>query len=166
MEDKVYYPEVIETYALPYTTVEEESPSTNYEGKNVISPSNNVNKMFPEKRIARETIGMALDTQKKRILGEFTFGQVGSIAIGTYENGVSGDIRITPNGLVARDINGVETISLDGATGSAVFRGTIQAGAVIAGAVVVGDSTITLDGVNKRIVINDGTDNRIVIGSV
>lgn len=157
MSDKIYYPEVIETYALPETSVPEETASVNYEGKNIIAPSTNVAQTFPQKVIARETIGMALDTQKKRILGEFTFGQVGSIAIGVYENGVSGDVRITPNGLVARDINGVETISIDGATGSAVFRGTIQAGAVVAGEVTITGRLVVSDGSNERIWLGDLT---------
>lgn len=156
MADKTYYPEVIDTYALPETVVEEDKSTTNYVGKVIQSPSTEVNKLFPPKNIARETIGSALNTKTKKILGDFSFAQAGAISIGVYENGVSGDIRITPNGLVARDINGVETIAIDGTTGDAVFRGTIQAGAVVAGNVtVIGQGAF---------IVNDGTYNVIHIG--
>jgi len=166
MEDKVYYPEVIETYALPETVESEEAGSTNYVGKTNLTPNVKVTEKFPVKNIAREVIGVALDTKKKIILGEFIFGQVGAIAIGVYENGVSGDIRITPNGLVARDINGNTTMSLDGTTGDAVFKGSITAGSLITGAIDLGNGAIILDGANNRITMSDGTDIRLVIGSV
>lgn len=35
---------------------------------------------------------------------------------------------------------------------------------VLAGKIIVGDNKITIDGVNKRIIINDGTNDRILIG--
>lgn len=155
-ENKVYYPEVIETFALPETVVEEDVETTNYVGKTTLSPSTEVNKSFPPRNIARETISASLNTKTKKILGDFSFGQVGAISIGIYENGVSGDIRITPNGLVARDINGTETIAIDGTTGDAVFRGTVQAGAVVAG-------NVTVSG-QGAFIVNDGTYNIIHIG--
>jgi hypothetical protein len=139
---KTYEPEIIDTYALPETIVEEETGSTNYEGKKVASPSTKVSEKFPVKSVARETIGEALNTRTKQILGTFTFGQVGAISIGVYENGVSGDIRITPNGITARDLNGITTFSIDGTTGDAVFKGTVQAGSIISGS-VISDSIIS-----------------------
>lgn len=154
--NKVYYPELIDTYALPETIVEEDTASTNYVGKTVLNPSTKLNEIFPPRNIARETISQSLNTKTKKILGEFTFGEVGAISIGKYVNGVSGDIRITPNGLIARDINGTETIALDGTTGDAVFRGTIQAGAVVAG-------NVTVQG-QGAFVVNDGTYNVIHMG--
>lgn len=155
-ENKIYYPEIIETFAFPDVAVEEEAGSTNYEGKTNLSPSTKVDQQFPPRRIARETISESINTKTKQILGTFTFGQVGAIAIGVYENGVSGDIRITPSGLVARNINGVETIAIDGSDGSAVFRGTIQAGAVVAG-------NVTVSG-QGSFVVNDGTYDVILLG--
>ena len=156
MSGKTYEPEVINTYALPETVVEEETASTNYEGKKVASPSVNLNKQFPVRNIARETIGEALNTQTKQILGSFTFGQVGAIAIGVYENGVSGDVRITPNGITARDINGNTTLSIDGATGDAVFKGTVTAGSLVTG-------SVTVQG-QGAFIVNDGTYNVIWLG--
>jgi len=155
-QDKVYYPEIIETYALPETVVEEETSSTNYVGKTNLVPTTQVDKKFPPRNFARETISETLNTRTKKILGEFTFGQVGAIAIGVYENGVSGDIRITPNGITARNINGETTFSIDGTTGDAVFKGTITAGALVTGSVVVQGQ--------GAFVVNDGTYNVIRMG--
>jgi len=52
---------------------------------------------------------------------------------------VSGDLRITPNGLTARDIAGITTFAIDGTTGGAVFKGTVQSGSLLTGGVVVED---------------------------
>ena len=35
---------------------------------------------------------------------------------------------------------------------------------ILAGKIIVGNNKITIDGVNKRIIINDGTNDRILIG--
>lgn len=35
---------------------------------------------------------------------------------------------------------------------------------ILSGKIIVGDNKITIDGVNKRIIINDGTNNRVLIG--
>lgn len=35
---------------------------------------------------------------------------------------------------------------------------------ILSGKIIVGDNKITIDGVNKRIIINDGTYDRILIG--
>jgi hypothetical protein len=155
-QDKVYYPEIIETFALPETVVEGDTESTNYIGKTNLAPNTQVNNTFPPINFARETLSNTLNTKTKKILGEFTFGQVGAIAIGVYENGVSGDIRITPNGITARDINGTTTFSLDGTTGDAVFKGTITAGALVTG-------SVTVQG-QGAFIVNDGTYNVIWLG--
>lgn len=133
MSDKIYYPEIIDTYPLPEVQSEQHEGSTNYVGKTNIQPGREVDVRFPVKQIARETLSEALNTRTKQILGEFTFGEIGAISIGTYENGESGDIRLTPNGITARDVNGVTTFSLDGTTGDAVFKGTVSAGSVVVG---------------------------------
>lgn len=145
-EDKIYYPEVINTNPFPEIQAEEHEGFTNYAGKTNIQPGTEVDVRFPVKQIARETLSEALNTRTKQILGEFTFGEIGAISIGTYENGESGDIRITPNGITARDVNGVTTFSLDGTTGDAVFKGTIQAGAVVSGQVTVTGAFVVNDG--------------------
>ena len=119
---------------------------------------------MPTRRVAHEVIGSALNTKSRKILAVFEFTESGALQIGKYENGVSGDLRITPNGITARDLAGITTFSLDGTTGDAVFKGTIQSESLIAGLVAVGDNNVILDGENQRIVINDGTNDRILIG--
>lgn len=88
--------------------------------------------IFPTLQIARETISTTLDTRSKQILGSYTFGEMGAIQIGKYELGVSGDIRIVPDGFVARNTAGENTVFIDGQTGDIAIKGTLLAGSVIA----------------------------------
>ena len=78
-----------------------------------------------------DLINARLDTSAKQILDAFTFGTSGAIQIGTYVNGTSGDIRISPNGIVGRDSSGANTFTIDGTTGNATFKGEVAAGSVI-----------------------------------
>jgi len=105
---------------------------------------------FPQATIARTVIADSINTQTKRILGEFKFDKSGAIKIGDNTNG-EGEIKISPNGIVAKNSAGVDTFTLDGTTGDATFKGTLAAGALIAGNGVYVDK----DG----IVINDGTSD-------
>lgn len=173
--DKIYYPEVIDSYVLPETV----APTDNASGgtstsKDSSLPSELRTESYPTRVIARETIAESLNTKTKKILGNFTFGQVGAIAIGVYENGVSGDVRITPDGIVARNISGVTTFSLDGTNGSAVFLGTVTAGSLISGNIVVGGadnvsgeiSVLDTGGVERVLLDKDGivvNNGRIVV---
>lgn len=130
--DKIYYPEVIDSYVLPETVAPTDNASGGASGQSLIFPSSQVSESFPDKNVSREVISQALNTKSKKILGDFSFGQVGAISIGSYESGVSGDIRITPNGIVARNSSGTTTVSIDGDTGDAVFSGTVTASAIVA----------------------------------
>lgn len=164
-EDKIYLPDTIDDSPLP----------NQYESANYTVSQDTGNEMFsqvkipenkpPTKKIAYELISSALNTKSKKILAEFQFTESGAIQIGKYENGVSGDLRLTPNGITARDLSGVTTFAIDATTGNAVFKGTIQAESFVGGAVYVGDNSIILDGTNRRIVVNDGDYDRVVIGS-
>jgi hypothetical protein len=130
------------------------------------------------RNIIRDIINSNLNTQAATILGAFEFGASGAIQIGTYESGVSGDIRISPNGIVARNASNVTTFAIDGDDGSATFLGTVAANSIIscdvsasritagtiAAAANLGNANVILDGANKRIVINDGTNDRVLIG--
>jgi len=78
------------------------------------------------------------DTDSKTILSDFTFGTSGALQIGTYENGVSGDIRISPNGILGRNKNGDTTFSINGTTGDATFGGTLVAASGTFGTVTAG----------------------------
>lgn len=156
MAKKTYRPEILPTTPLPSIVEEEYEGSKNYIGTRIIAPQRDVDVRFPQRPIARETINHTLNTKTKQILGEYTFGQVGAIAIGVYENGVTGDIRITPSGITARDINGNTTFSIDGSTGDAVFKGTVTAGALVTG-------SVTIQG-EGAFVVNDGTYDIIILG--
>lgn len=124
-------------------------------------------KSFPTKRIAVELIGSVLNTKSRKILQAFEFTQSGALQIGKFENGISGDIKISPAGIVARDTAGNTTFALDGETGDATFKGTIQAGALVSGAVAVGpDGDIFIDGENKRMIFYNGGIPAIVIGEI
>ena len=189
--DKVYTNQTIPDVAFPTdpdaTTVTEVVP-----GGTASTPSGN--STIPEQdwvkqQIAAEVISVALNTRSKKILGEFEFTPSGAIQIGIFTIGVNGDIRIDPAGIIARNSLGDTTFALDGETGDATFRGTIEAGSVISptilanyiqvggagadiqgtginGVVNVKNSSVIIDGTNGRILINDGSNNRIVIGAV
>jgi hypothetical protein len=128
-DDKVYTPAVIDDLPLPGQVQEGQSQSEPKSGE-VFRATNTKDTPLPRKVIAQETISSSLNTKSKKILGDFELADSGAISIGKYTNGVSGDVRLTPNGITARDISGNTTFAIDGDTGNAVFQGTIQAGDV------------------------------------
>lgn len=67
----------------------------------------------------------AISTAAGTILGEFVFSGSGAIQIGTYVNGVSGDLKLSPTGILARDSSGATTFSINGTTGVAVLNGLV-----------------------------------------
>lgn len=139
-DEKIYYPSEITDDPLPDQT-QESVFSSSQEGNNqVISQQFIQDQPLPIKHIAHETIGSSLNTKSKKILAAFTFSPSGALQIGEYENGLSGDIRISPNGIVARDLAGNITFALDGDTGDATFKGTILAGSLIADGIIEGGS--------------------------
>jgi hypothetical protein len=170
MADKIYIPESIEQQPFPTTgesvvVAEPSTASTTKATDTVYTPKEEPQRKNPEKVVAVETISASLDTQGRRILGAYEFGVLGAIQVGTYVAGISGDLKISPDGIVARNKSGVTTFSLDGTTGDATFKGSISAGSVIVGAVDVGGSNIQIDGANNRIMIYDDAGTpRIILG--
>lgn len=163
MADKVYEPEVIADQNFPYVdsaafSVSQSTTSGQY------GPQTIKDQPMPVKRVAVELLSTVLNTKSKKILQEIQFTESGALQIGKYVDGVSGDVRISPNGIVARDIAGNTTIALDGSTGSAVFAGEIRSGTLITGTVTVGDSSVVIDGDSRNIVVNDLTNDRVLIG--
>jgi hypothetical protein len=79
--------------------------------------------------VSADVVAESLDTQTRKIKGAYSFEQMGSISIGQYINGVSGEIDISPNGIIAKNVNGETTFILDATTGDATFKGTVIAGA-------------------------------------
>jgi hypothetical protein len=161
-DEKVYTPEIIEDNPFPNeesqsVIVQESSSKGNY------TPATTKPTSFPTRKIAVELIGQALNTRSKKILQEFELQQSGGFKIGDYQSGESGDIRITPNGLTARNKAGLNTFVIDGDTGDAVFAGSIQSGALVTGILDVGDNSIVIDGVAKRMVFYDDNGVPVIV---
>lgn len=127
-DDKVYTPEIVAENPFP----NEEgisnfaSSARSSSGEIYSSPTTQI-KPFPKKKIAYELLSTALDTKSKRITQPFEFSPSGALQIGTFEEGISGDLRLSPNGLVARDLAGLTTFAIDGTSGDATFRGSVRA---------------------------------------
>lgn len=161
------YPDTIPDNPVPliggtYTAISGTSNTDSSSG--VETPVTIKDRDVPLALVAVDTISDSLDTQTRKIKGSFGFEQLGSIKIGDFTLGVNGEIDISPDGIVATDRSGNNTITIDGSTGDITLRGTLQAGSVIAGATEVGSPNVVIDGANARIVINDGTYDRVLIG--
>lgn len=144
---KVYKPTTIED--TPFPNQEEESFDTSQKTSDG-DYSNVTIKSQPVPRLATATeiISTALNTISKKITTAFEFTQKGAIQIGNYLNGTTGDIRISPDGITARDVTGETTFALDGTTGDATFKGEVQAGSILTGGVTITDDsgTTIIDG--------------------
>lgn len=127
MDDKVYVPEVIQESPFPGEPVILDTQSQASIG-GTYSPATTNEKSFPRKKLATELLSTALNTRSKRILQEFALQDTGGFKVGDFKEGISGDLRITPNGLTARDIVGLTTFAIDGLTGDAYFRGSLVLG--------------------------------------
>ncbi len=173
-ENKVYHSEVIQDAPFPTEGVATIGSSQD-SNKDVYHATEIPDTSFPEMKTANELLSASLNTKSRKILGEFKFTRYGAIQVGSYENGVSGDIKISPSGIVARNLSGVTTFTLDGDDGSAYFLGTISASTFISDNIItgqidvgvaVGGAYVRLDGANNRIIVHDGSYPRIVIGNI
>ena len=160
-KSEIFHPETIVETPFPGQEGVSQSFSEGKDG--VFSPSTIKPSKFPVRTTAHELLSSSLNTKSRKILAEFEFTPMGAIQIGKYENGVSGDLRITPSGITARDSAGLTTFSIDGTTGDAVFKGSIQAGSLITGIVSVGDNNIVIDGDNRRMVFYDENDVPVIL---
>lgn len=166
MEDKIYSQEIVEDNPFPGEVVQPVASTPSNVGGNY-TPTVSKSKTFPVKRTAVELLSTSLNTRSKKILQEFELQQSGGFKIGNFEDGVTGDLRLTPNGITARDIAGITTFAIDGASGDAVFKGDVRSGSIITGEVIVGNNSIILDGDedNPRILLYNGGIPQILIGS-
>lgn len=162
-EDKVYTPEVTQDVPFPSQTSEVASTSSEGGTGGNYSPSKQTDTPFLTRKIAVELIGSALNTRSRKILQEFELVTSGGFQVGKYENGISGDLRITPGGLTARDSAGLTTFAIDGDTGDAVFKGEVQAGSFVSGLVIVGDNSVVIDGESKRLVFYDESGVPVIV---
>jgi len=165
-KEKIFEPTVTNDTPFPgeeqeYSNVSQSSANQTY------SPATIPEQSIPTKRIAVELLSTAMNTKSRKIHQDFQFTKSGAISVGEYENGVSGEVKISPAGIAAKNKAGVTTFALDGDTGDAVFAGRVQAGTLISGAVAVGDGSIIIDGETKRMIFyaDDGTP-QIVIGNI
>jgi len=130
---KIYEPNEIEDTPIESVLEETGSEDSTSDVSGVSSPETLTRTLIPNYILASDLINASLDTQKKRILSNYGFSESGSIQVGKYVAGVSGDIRISPDGLIGRNKSNVTTFAIDGTTGDATFMGTIMAGAVVVG---------------------------------
>ena len=141
-DSKTYLPEEITTepFPAPGDELVNAGSATVAAGKEdqQLSPATTgVNKKFPERVIAHQTISESLNTKEKKILGNYQFGPQGAIQVGKYVSGTSGDIKITPDGVTARNSTGDTTFVLDGTTGDVTIKGTLESESVITGNITV-----------------------------
>lgn len=165
-EEKVYTPEVISENALPSDDAGISYAASEGESKGTYTPATVKEQQIPTKRIAIELLSTVLNTKSKKILGELQFTEMGAIQIGKYEHGVSGEVKISQDGIVAKNKAGSTTVTIDGDTGDATFAGTLQTGSVVAGAVAIGENgDIYIDGESRRMIWYVAGIPTIVIGN-
>jgi len=159
-EEKVFSLEEIEENPLPGEILPVLTP-TSTQPAGTFAPTVAKDKPLPKKIVAHELLSSALNTKSKKILQEFDLQQTGGFKVGDFKEGISGDLRITPNGLTARNKSGITTLAVDGDTGDAIFAGQLRAGSTI-----VADTIITEESSNgngRTVYLNDGIP-AIVIG--
>lgn len=159
MAEKLYTPEVIEEIPFPNETSQLIGKASSSPKGETYSPVVSKSSTVRAQKIATQLLSTSLNTRSRKILQEFELQQSGGFKIGNYKEGETGEVAITPNGLTAKDVQGLVTFALDALTGDAVFKGIIQAGALISGAVQVGDQNILIDGATKRIIAYDNAGN-------
>lgn len=126
-DEKVYYPAEITDNPLPLEVTGESMGVTSDSTKAVSTAAKITDNPLPRKKIAVELISDRLNTKSKKIMAEFQFTPSGAIRIGEYVYGVSGEIDLSPIGIIAKNDNGDITFALDGQTGEAVFKGEVRA---------------------------------------
>lgn len=126
--EKVYTPETISENSLPLedSIVSLEVSESGSENSGY-SQGSIQNQPVPTKKVATELLSSVLNTKTRKIIGEFQFTPSGAIKIGNYQEGESGEIRITPDGILGLDVYGNTTFAIDSSDGSAVFKGEIRA---------------------------------------
>ena len=111
-----------------------------------------------------EIVNAKLNTSAKTILDAFTFGVSGAIQIGTYSAGVSGDIRISPNGIVGRNSANENTFTID-TDGNATFAGVLSAASGTLGSITAGTFTGVTLAIGSSNSIFKADSNGIYLGN-
>ena len=157
-DNKVFEPEVITE--SPYPNEVASSVPTNEQSSATGTFTSQTIKetKLPQKKISHELISTAMNTKSRKVLEEFTLQQSGGFKIGNYQEGTSGEVSITPNGIVAKNSSGINTIVIDGSTGDAIFAGEIRSGSTVTGSVEITDGYIAMynDGLLSIFIGDDG----------
>lgn len=134
--DKVYTQEIVQETPFPDQEIAVDSQSSSVSGGN-FTPTTTSEKPIPVKKVAMELLSAAMNTRSRKVLEQFDLEQRGGFQVGNFEEGVAGDLRITPNGIVARSVAGVTTFAINGTDGSAVFAGEVRSGSQVTGSVTI-----------------------------
>lgn len=162
-DDKIYYPEEISDIPLPgQDPLITPQSSTSSGSQGTYNQTVQQDRPLPRPRVARETINSVINTKSRKILDTFEFTKMGALQIGEYILGISGDIRLSPNGILTRNISGQNTVAIDGDTGDVTIIGTMRAGSFIGvnGNVAIEESE---EGNGRIVLYNDGIP-AIIIG--
>ena len=155
-DNKVYEPEVVSETPYPNEVFSPIGTSENNTASGTVSPQVARETKIPQKKISHELLSTAINTKSRKVLEQFTLQQSGGFKIGNYQEGTSGEVSITPNGIVAKNASGIDTIVIDGESGDAIFAGEIRSGSTVTGSVEITDGYIAMynDG-NLEIFIGD-----------
>jgi hypothetical protein len=123
----IFYPETIAENPLPVQEGAVSFDSSQPDSKGEYENQQIKEQTLPTRRTAGEVISKTLNTFARKITAPFEFTQKGAIQIGEFEDGTSGDIKISPSGIVGRNDAGQNTFVIDGTTGDATFLGTVNA---------------------------------------
>lgn len=158
-DNKVYEPEVVSESPYPNEIISPIGLNESGATSGTVTPQVSRERNLPKKRIAYEVLSTAINTRSRKVLEQFQLQQSGGFKIGNYQDGTSGEVSITPNGLVAKNSSGIETMVLDGETGDAIFAGELRTGSLVTGTVEITDGNIAMynDGVLEIFIGDDGT---------
>jgi hypothetical protein len=92
---------------------------------------------FPIPQAAQQLLSTKLNTSTQKILKTFSFTPNGAIKIGNFAQGETGEVDISPNGIIAINQQGRQTIAIDGDTGDAQFAGEVSSGSTVTGDVTI-----------------------------
>lgn len=155
---KIIYPDVIEPTPLNAQDYQFDTrgSATASSIMNTTTPDETKVRRLDPPQYAKEVISHRLNSVTGQITSKFEFTKYGTLEIG--EEGETGWIRISGDGITAENINGDQTFYLDGRTGDAVFSGELAAGNILTGEIDLGT-----DG---RIYGGDGSNYRWVLGKL
>lgn len=153
---KIIEPPVIEITPLNEQVGQFDNNSSSTSSLGTTSEEKTEWRQLPPPQYAHEVISRRLNTVSGQITSQFKFTEFGAIRIGV--EGETGFIEITGNGIVAKNINGNNTFTLDGRSGDAYFSGELAAGSIMTGQIDMG--------VDGFIIGGDASTYRWILGKL